>query len=111
MKVAVSSKGKDLESEVSEVFGRCPFFIIAEINDKIENFEAFENKSANQVGGAGVTASQFVAEKDVKAVITGNIGPRALDIFRQFKIEVFKGSGQVKEVLQNFLENKLEKVE
>ena len=32
MKVAISSTDKNIESNVSEVFGRCPYFIIAEIN-------------------------------------------------------------------------------
>lgn len=37
MKIAVSSIGEGLNSKVSEVFGRCPYLIIAEIeNQKIK---------------------------------------------------------------------------
>lgn len=112
MKVAISSTGKDLNSNVSDVFGRCPYFVIAEIeNNKIVKVEATENKSVNQRGGAGISAAQVVAEKNVKAVIAGNIGPRALDVLKQFNVEIYNGSGKVKEVLDKLIKNKLEKIQ
>ena len=114
MKVAVSSTGKDLDSNVSNIFGRCQYFIIAEIeNKRITKTEAIENTSAKQIGGAGISAAQTVAEKDVKSVITGNIGPRAFSVLGQFNIEVYNGSGckSVKEALQKFIDGKLEKIQ
>jgi len=112
MKVAISSTGKGLDSNVSNVFGRCPYFVIAEIEKKkIVKVEAIENTSSDQMGGAGISTAQAVVEKDVKIVITGNIGPRASDVLRQFNIEVYNGSGLVKEVLQKFIDNKLEKIQ
>jgi len=112
MRVAVSSTGENLDSNVSNVFGRCPYFIIAEIvNKKITKTEAIKNMSARQRGGAGITAAQTIVEKNVKAVITGNIGPRASDVLRHFSIEAYNGSGLVKEVLQKFIDNKLEKIQ
>ena len=110
MKVAISSTGKDLNSNVSDVFGRCPYFVIAEIkNNKIVKVEATENKSVNQRGGAGISAAQSIVEKDVKAVVTSNIGPRALDVLKQFNVEIYKGSGKVKEALQKFIKGELKK--
>lgn len=112
MKVAISSKGKDINSEVSDVFGRCPYYIIAEIENKeIVKTETMENLSAQKMGGAGISAAQSVVDKGVKAVISGNIGPRALDVLKQFKIEIYNGTGLVKETLQKFIEGRLEKVE
>ncbi len=111
MKVAASSNGKDLNSAVSDVFGRCGYFIIADIEGKkITKTEAVENVSAKQLGGVGIAAAQTVVEKGANALITGNVGPRALDVFRQFDIQVFKGSGPVKEALQKFLDNKLGRI-
>jgi len=112
MKIAVSSTGKDLNSEVDSVFGRCPYFIIAEIeNKKITRVEAIKNISAEKMGGAGISAAQAVVEKGAKVIITGNIGPRASDVLRQFNIEVYNGSGIVKEALQKFIDGKLEKIQ
>jgi predicted Fe-Mo cluster-binding NifX family protein len=112
MKIAISSNGKNLTDNVSEVFARCPFFIIAEIeNGKIKSFEAIENKAGLGRGGAGIFAAKLMAEKDVKAVITKNIGPRAFDVLKQFNIEVYQGEEEIKKVIEEFIEGKLEKFE
>ncbi len=111
MKIAISSTDKNIESNVSDVFGRCPYFIIAEIkDDKIEKTEAIKNESTDQNSGAGISTAQLMAEKDVNAVITGNVGPRALDVLNQFNIEIYSGQGTVKDVLQDFIDKKLKKI-
>jgi predicted Fe-Mo cluster-binding NifX family protein len=111
MKIAISSSGKNLEDEVSDVFARCPYFVIAEIeNGKIRETKVMENKVAGQPGQAGILVAQSMAEKNIGAVITGNVGPRAMDVLRQFKIEVWCGNGTVRDVLQKFTEGKLEKI-
>jgi len=111
MKIAVSSTGKNLTDSVSEVFARCPYFSIAEIeNQEIKKFEAIKNESGNQMGGAGISAAQLMAEKDVNAVIAKNVGPRALDVLNQFNIGIYYGDGTIEKVLQEFIDGKLEKM-
>ena len=111
MKIAISSTGKNLTDSVSEVFARCPYFIIAEVeNGKIKKVEAIKNESENQMGGAGISAAQLMAEKNVNAVITKNVGPRASDVLKQFNIGVYFGDGAIKKVLQEFIDGKLEKM-
>ncbi|PIY78730.1 MAG: dinitrogenase iron-molybdenum cofactor biosynthesis protein, partial [Parcubacteria group bacterium CG_4_10_14_0_8_um_filter_35_7] len=39
-----------------------------------------------------------------------NVGPRALDVLKQFNIEVYYGDGTIKEVLQEFINGKLKKM-
>ena len=96
---------------MSEVFARCPYFIIAEIkNRKIEKTEIIKNENTNQMSGAGISAAQLMAEKDVNAVITKNVGPRALDVLNQFNIGIYYGNGRIKKVLQEFIDGKLEKM-
>jgi len=111
MKIAISSTGEKLTDNVSEVFARCPYFIITEIKDgKIEKTETIENKSTDQMSGAGISTAQLMAEKDIKAVITKNMGPRASAVLKQFNIAVYCGTGIIKEVLQKFIDGKLEKM-
>jgi len=111
MKIAVSSTGKNIKSNVSDVFGRCPYFIIVEVEDqKIKKTEVIGNENVDQVGGAGISTAQLMAEKDVNVVITGNVGPRALDVLKQFGIEIYSGKGVIKEVLQEFIDRKLKKI-
>ena len=112
MKIAISSTGKELTDNVSEVFARCPYFVIAEIeNGEIKETEIIENKNADQMGGAGLSTAQLMAEKNVNAVISGNVGPRALDVLRQFNIKVYYGEGIIKEVLQEFINGELKEID
>ncbi|MBN2042407.1 MAG: NifB/NifX family molybdenum-iron cluster-binding protein [Candidatus Aenigmarchaeota archaeon] len=112
MKIAISSTGPGLDDQVDMRFGRCPYFIVVEVEDgKIGKEESFENSSAMQMGGAGISSAQFVADKGVNAIITGNVGPRAFQVFSQFGIEVYTGSGKISEVLEKFSKGELKKVE
>ena len=107
MKIAISSTGKTLESDVDARFGRCNYFLIVEIeNKKVKNVKAIENTAKEQMGGAGVTAGEIVANEKVDAIITKNLGPRAFSIFEQFGIKVYSGQGKIKDVVQDFIKGK-----
>ena len=111
MKIAISSTTQNIDDKVHETFGRCPYFIIAEIKDgKIEKTQAIKNESIDQTSGAGISSAQLVAEQKAEVVITGNVGPRAFDVLNQFKIKMYVGKGIVKEVVQNFIDNKLKEI-
>ena len=101
MKIAVSSRGKDLDSQVDPRFGRCAFFIIVETNDM--SVEAFDNESISLGGGAGIQAAQFVASKGAEAIITGNVGPNAVQTLSAARVEIFIGqSGTIREVIEKY---------
>ena len=111
MKIAISSTGKTLENEVDTKFGRCPYFLIVEIeNKKIKNFKAIENTATAQSGGAGITAGEIVAKQKVDAIITINLGPRAFSVFEQFGIKIYQKQGKIKDVVQDFIEGKLKEI-
>jgi len=111
MKIAISSTGKNIDDKIDETFGRCPYFIIVEIKDgKIGKIETIENENINQTTGAGVSTAQLVAEKEVEAIITGNVGPRALDVLNQFNIKIYTGKGSIKEAINSFINNELEEI-
>ena len=111
MKIAISSTGNNLESEVDARFGRCSYFLIVEIeNNEIKDFKAIENTAKAQMGGAGITAGEIVAKQKVDAIITVNLGPRAFSVFEQFKIKTYQGEGKIKEVVQDFLDGNLKEL-
>ncbi len=101
MKVAVSSNGNNLDARLEPRFGRCAFFLV--VNSEDMSFEAFNNESAAQAGGAGIQAAQFLASLGVKAVVTGNCGPNAVQTLSAAGIELFAGqAGTVKEAVERF---------
>ena len=113
MKIAISSTGNKLESDVDARFGRCNYFLIVEVDKKkkeIKNFKAIENTGKDQIGRAGITAGEIVAKQKVDAIITINLGPRAFSVFEQFKIKTYQGEGKIKEVVQKFLNGKLKEI-
>jgi len=111
MKIAISSTTQNIEDKIDETFGRCQYFIMAEIEDgQIKETKSIKNESNDQTSGAGVAMAQLMAEQKVEAVISGNIGPRALDVLKQFNIKAYLGSGTVKDAVQNLIDNKLEEI-
>lgn len=101
MKVAVSSTGKDLNSRIDSHFGRCTFFIIVETDDM--SFDALDNKNMALSGGAGIQAAGFLSSKGVRAVLTGNCGPKAMKTFSAAGISVFTGmTGTVAEAIEEY---------
>ncbi len=111
MKVAISSNGENLSDEVSEVFARCPYFILVDIEGgKIIKSEALKNKAGFQMSGVGVYTSKFLAEKKVETVIAKNIGPRAFDLLKQFNIEIYQAEGKIEEALDKFSRGQLERL-
>ncbi|MGI6484856.1 MAG: dinitrogenase iron-molybdenum cofactor biosynthesis protein [Thermoanaerobacterales bacterium] len=106
MKVAITSTGKDLESMMDERFGRCSYFIITDTDS--DEFQVFENRYVGGAHGVGVQVSQFIADKGVDAVITGNVGPNAMSVLGGAGIQVFMArSMTVKQALQSLSEGKL----
>ncbi len=107
MKVAVSSTGPDLDSQIDPRFGRCSYFII--INPEDMAFEVYPNENASLGGGAGIQSAQFVASKGAQVVITGNCGPKAMKALEAAGIKVISNqTGTVREAIEQFKEGRLE---
>ena len=101
MKIAISAAGQNLESSIDERFGRCRYFIILETDDM--RYEVIENANADLSTSAGIQSASLVASKGVEAVITGNCGPKAMQVFAATTIEVIIGQhGLVKDVVEKF---------
>ena len=101
MKVVISATGETIDSEIDTHFGRCPYFVIVEIENKeIKSVTAVENYGDKQTQGAGITAAEQVAKLKPDIVITGRLGPRAVDVLNQFNIKTLYTTGKINEVLQ-----------
>lgn len=101
MKIAVTSTGDNLNSQVDPRFGRCTYFLIVE-TETMET-EAVSNSSTGLAHGAGISAAQSIASKGVKMVITGNVGPNAYQALSAAGIDVILGAkGTVAETVDAF---------
>ena len=91
MKIAVSAAGANLETMVDPRFGRCPHYIFVDTDSG--TFEAQQNAAAMAGGGAGIQAAQAVVQSGAQAVITGNVGPNAFQVFSAAGIPVYTARG------------------
>jgi predicted Fe-Mo cluster-binding NifX family protein len=99
MKIAISSTSNNLEGQLDPRFGRCEYLLI--VDSENMQFEAILNAASYSGGGAGIQAAQLMANKGVKTVITGNVGPNAFKALSAAGIEIITGAvGTVKEVVE-----------
>jgi predicted Fe-Mo cluster-binding NifX family protein len=107
--VAVSSTGGDLRSNVDPRFGRCPFFVLVDLDTM--NFSATPNPAGAAAGGAGVEAAQTVLDMGVLTVLTGSIGPNAFRTLNAAGVRVYPGAtGTVLETVERFRSGDMKEV-
>ncbi len=87
MKIAICAVGDNLDSKVSPIFGRCPYFLIGD--SKTKKFEVISNSAFQSGRGAGVGAAQIITSAGVKVVLCGNFGPNAFTVFKSVNVKLY----------------------
>lgn len=102
MKIAVTSTGKTLESEVDPRFGRAAYIIVVDTDTK--EFEVIDNnENKNAFKGAGIQAAAAISQKGAEALITGYCGPNAFTALNAGGIRVANdGKGTINDVIEQF---------
>ena len=106
MKIAVTSTGKTLDSQVDPRFGRAACFIV--VDTETMEFSVIENESVAAAGGAGISSAKAVIDAGAEAILTGNCGPNAERTLTAAGIKIYTGaSGTVSEAIELFKSGKL----
>jgi predicted Fe-Mo cluster-binding NifX family protein len=99
--IAIASTGKDIQSPVSYLFGRAPYFIICDRMKR--SYESIPNKYLDSQHAAGLRAAQMLAKQNVDAVCGNNIGFEPANVFGKANIEMYTNvQGTVWETLEAF---------
>lgn len=108
MKICLTSTTNNIEGQLDPRFGRCAYLLI--IDTETLQFEAIPNTAAIAGGGAGIQATQTIANKGAKALLTGNVGPNAFRALSAAGIEIYiDATGTIREVLEKFKAGQLTK--
>ncbi len=87
MLVCVTTVRSGSGETVDPRFGRCEQFSF--VNMETGEISHEPNDLAIGAGGVGAKVSQFLAERGVKAVVTGQVGPNAFRVLAAAGIEVY----------------------
>lgn len=111
MKVAVTAQDKTFSSEMDLRFGRTKWLIV--VDTESGDFNAYDNAvNLNAAQGAGIQTGQNIANLDVEAVITGNVGPNAFKTLNAAGVKIFLSQKQtVAEAVESFKAGKLKEVD
>lgn len=107
MKIAVTSRGADLGSEVDPRFGRAAYILV--VDSETLEIEVLDNsENVNAFKGAGIQAASMVSDKGAEVLLTGFCGPNAFRTLKAAKIKVANDvSGTVRDAIKAFNEGKV----
>ena len=106
MKIAVTSTGKTLDSQVDPRFGRAVCFAV--IDTDASDFSVIENENVAAAGGAGIGSAKLVIDAGAQAVLTGNCGPKAQSTLIAAGVKLYTGvAGTVAQAVELFKSGKL----
>jgi predicted Fe-Mo cluster-binding NifX family protein len=114
VKIAVSAMADNMDAQVDPRFGRCAYFVIAEIEgNEVKGHKVIKNTGVQASRGAGITAGQIIANEGVEAVITGNVGPNAFNVLSQTGIKIYTGvvGVTVKSAIEKYLKGELKETD
>ena len=109
MKVCITAGASGLDAPLDPRFGRCPIFVIVDLDSMNET--SVPNTNAGESRGGGIQVAQTIAQLDASALITGNIGPNALQTLTAANIEVYQQQGgTVRDAVDKFKRGELMKI-
>jgi predicted Fe-Mo cluster-binding NifX family protein len=109
MRIAISSEdNKGLDSSVAQHFGRCPYFVLVDLDGReVQQVSAVNNPFYAQHQPGQVPA--FIHSQEVNVMLAGGMGHRAISFFEQYGIEAATGaSGTVRQALEQYLGGELQ---
>lgn len=112
MRIAIPAESKNgLESPLSLHFGRCPVFIMVEVEEgETLSVDEIDNPFYGDHAPGQVPA--FIKSQGADVILVGGMGRRALAFFDQYSIQAVSSSGRtVQQALQGFFEGSVDGVE
>lgn len=106
MKIAIPVDEKSMETTVYQSFGRAPYFLIYNTITKEKEF--LDNSAVVSQGGAGIRASQVIADQGVRAILSPRCGENAEKVCRNAEVLVYKSiPGTILQNIEAFMNEEL----
>ncbi len=107
MKIAITSTGPDLDSQVDPRFGRAAYILI--VDTATLEFEVLDNSAnLNAFKGAGIQAATMISDNGAEVLLTGFCGPNAFKTLNAAKVKVANDvDGSVRDAVHAYIEGKV----
>ena len=99
--IVVASEGKTMEAAVSQRAARCSYFLFFDKEGNLKSAE--ENPFKDNRGSAGVSAADFLAERNVSVLLAGMFGNKMANALESHGITMVEFSGSVADALKRVL--------
>jgi len=112
MRIAVSADNSNgLDSVVSPHFGRCPYYILVDLDDQeVKQVNAVANPNYGR--HAPGTVPTFIRDQGADVMLAGGMGRRAIALFEQYGIQASTGAaGSVRHALEQYLGGEMQGAE
>ena len=106
-KIAIAAVGDSVNSEISTVAGRAPYFLL--FDEKGDFLKSIKNPSQNRRGGASSVVMNLLLKESVKTFIAGKFGNKMISQLKKNKIEYHECAGTAKENLKKFVKKEQSK--
>jgi predicted Fe-Mo cluster-binding NifX family protein len=107
LKIAITSLGQDLNSQIDPRFGRAAYILIVDtVHNGVEAIDNSEN--INAFKGAGIQAAAMVGRKGAEVLLTGYCGPNAYKTLQAAGVKVVNDvSGKVEDAVEALIQGNL----
>jgi len=111
MLIAIPTTGEGVDSALDPRFARALMFAIVD-SEPGEIVEVITNPHIAAGGGVGLTTSQMLANRGIKAVVASAVGPNALSVLQAAGIAIYSSAGlsSVKEVIDSLKSGNLQAI-
>jgi predicted Fe-Mo cluster-binding NifX family protein len=107
MRITLPVNNKDIKSDICPSFGRTPYFLIYDTDDKSIIF--LDNLAAQSAGGAGIKAAQMLLDQSIKIIIAPRYGENAAKVLLDGGIKVYKNvAGTAEKNIKAYEKNQLD---
>lgn len=110
MKIAVSTKGKSLDSQVEPRFGNSRGFVL--FDTETGNADYLDNSDRHELDrNKGIQTAQMIAEAGATALVIGQLGSNAARVLKKRGIKIYAcADGTVREAVQAVEQQKLKEL-
>lgn len=106
MKIAIPVDDKSMDTTVCQSFGRTPYFLIYDTEDRKSEF--LDNGAVASQGGAGIKAAQSIVDHKARALLTPRCGKNAAEVLEAANIKIYKTTySSVQENIEAFSDGML----